>query len=360
MSYKAADWKSGVEDVTLNGNPDFAILATEYERDYGTKMVRRTRTFKVSGDSMSATAASNDFKSACQQGLTGFTIEGIRLWLRIIHNSVVADQLDLSIEEVWNALAFGTRYGLPFQKMEPWYNKWFQQSYPNRHSIALSDLKMLLFPSYTIGSWRHFAYVTKQSSYLATGFMKEDNPSRYDGLHTPSRVLDQINAARGSMRRELNEALLDIACPDNFCLRKCKKRAECYITYMEEVTLTKLWPFSTQHRIPIQTVLDSPGMTNWTHKKILDSCMDCFRRLKGDHVHEAREKVEKYWEGMCLDCVKLSLDKAGTRYAAYFSKDKSERWGAGCQVFHGRNEWYFSFMGSQDVMVQHQEDRGDF
>ena len=325
---------------------------------------------------MSAITASTDFKPACQQGLKGYTIEGVRLWLRIIHNTVIADQLELPIEEAWNALAFGKRYCLPLEKMNSWYRDWFGKTYPTRDRIVLGQLQMLLYPSYAVGSWEHFAYVTKRLSYLATGFMKEVNPSRYDGLHVPSRVLgksqyftcsnfksdlltwiDQINAARGSMRRELNEALLDIARPESFCPKKCKRRAECYIAYMEEVTLTKLWPFSTQHRVPIQTVLDSAGMTNWTHKKILDSCLDCFRCLKGDHVIKARVDVGKYWQGMCLNCVGLSLDAAVTKYVDYFNKDQPDAWQIGCDFEHGRNEWYFSFMGPQDAMVKHQESK---
>ncbi|KAL2061642.1 hypothetical protein VTL71DRAFT_7019 [Oculimacula yallundae] len=382
-----------VEDVTADGHYDDESAffeVTEYEKGSGTKVVCAFRIFKVSRNAILKIQRSNDFvpSATASGGLKGFTIEAVRLWLRIIHDSVVSDQYDISLEEIWNALHFGMKFEFPLQRMKPWYKLWLERNHrtlknppydrDTRQDISYGDLKQHLFPSYALHHRGHFAYVTMTLSYLGKSYTREVNPSRYHGMNVPSRVLgkvllfltwqnvylriankisDQISAAKGSMRGDLNEALLDIACPKIFCPHKCRMATEAYWQYMSEVTLTKLWPVSIQYREAIQTMLDSIGMTNWTRRRVPGACRDCCRRLDGFHVREARRKGASYWTGMCLGCVKLSLTGADTGYSAFFAKDERGNHDDGCKMSHGRNEWYHSFMGPSEVYFKYKDEK---
>ncbi|KAH7314193.1 hypothetical protein BKA65DRAFT_557835 [Rhexocercosporidium sp. MPI-PUGE-AT-0058] len=229
--------------------------------------------------------------------------------------------------------------------MKPWYNTWLLKSFPDRDAITREDLKM--HPS--------SIYPRPLAAFRL----------RHKEIIIPDQRLHEgdksqpINAAKGSMRVDLNEALLDIARPRLFCPKQCSKYKACLWEYMDEVILTKLWPFSVQHREAIQSVLDSTGMTKWTYRPVAGACMSCVDRLGGAHVKRARYDVANCWTGMCLDCVNLSMDQAGTKYAAYFSKDKPCGYDGGCRLRYARNEWYHAFMGPQEAMAKYREDRRD-
>ncbi|PVH83318.1 hypothetical protein DL98DRAFT_585607 [Cadophora sp. DSE1049] len=240
--------------------------------------------------------------------------------------------------------------------MQNWYDIWFEKSFGSGYRLDYDDLREYLFPSYVLNRYRQFAMVTRKLSYLGRGHIEERNPTYYRHLHVPARVIDQINAAKGSMRCRLNEALLDCARPMTFCPKQCPKNAEALRTYLDGVSSTRIWPFSNQHRVAIQTTIDSPGLVNWTYKKVIGACNACDRHLRGYHVETARERTEDYWDGLCLDCMNKSKTKTGSVHSDYWLHNSLRTWSRGCRLTgHSRNTWYHSFMGRHEEMEDYLE-----
>ncbi|KAG4435255.1 hypothetical protein IFR05_009251 [Cadophora sp. M221] len=265
MSGMSSMSSGGVENVTKDGlSGDFTIEVIEM--DYkawdgnGGHPYLQTVSFKVSRQAIIQNHCSDQFKNrftnpnSNRTSLDKDTVVGVRLWLRIIHGNITSDLYQLCVEDLWNALGF--------EKMQGWYDSWFTQSFGIGNSLDYDDLRENLFSSYALNRYRQFAMVTRKMSYLGRGHIEEHNPTHYRHLHVPARIIDQINAAKGSMRSRLNEALLDCARPMTFCPKQCPKNAESLRTYLDSVSSTRIWPFSTQHWLAIQTLIDSPGLVN--------------------------------------------------------------------------------------------------
>ncbi|KAH6716779.1 hypothetical protein BKA61DRAFT_671250 [Leptodontidium sp. MPI-SDFR-AT-0119] len=367
MSSMAVVLNGGVEDVTRDGSSgDFIIEVIEM--DYkawdgnGGHPHLQTVLFKVSRQVMTQNPCSDQFKgrftnpNSNRTSIDKDTVVGVRLWLRIIHGTITPDLYQLSVEDLWNALGFGQRWEFHLEKMQGWYDTWFGQSFGSGHSLDYDDLREHLFPSYALNRYRQFAMVTRKLSYLGRGHIEEHNPTHYRHLHVPARVIDQINAAKGSMRSRLNEALLDCARPKTFCPQQCSKNAESLRTYLDGVSATRIWPFSTQHRVAIQTIIDSPGLVNWTYTKVIGACITCERHLRGHHVTKAKERIEDYWNGLSLDCMNNSKTKTGSIHEDYWLHNSLHQWSKGCRLAgHSRNTWYHSFMGRHEVMEDYLE-----
>lgn len=174
-----------------------------------------------------------------------------------------------------------------------------------------------------------------------------------------TRSADQINAAKGSMRSRILQALFNPTEPKKFCEKNCPARDHCITAYLEAVQATDIWPLHKQHTKSIQQIIDSPGFVAWKCRKPEGACTDCLGQLEGDHVDEIRGKTMTYWEGLCLDCMDLSQPKTTSLHDDYWSHNLFKEWSRGCRLKHTRNTWYHSFMGRPEIMDQYQKDQDE-
>lgn len=79
-------------------------------------------------------------------------------------------------------------------------------------------------------------------------------------------------------------------------------------------------------------------------------CRSCNRDWKGV-VESAAEYVQKYFDGLCLDCMDSSKNvrPGGDEDDDYWVYSQTRgAYDGGCRVSHGEPTWYFSFMGGRE------------
>lgn len=150
--------------------------------------------------------------------------------------------------------------------------------------------------------------LTKYLVYNSIRYINEYNPTQYSDLHLPSRVMQQLNAAKGRLRSILfndlfkpNEKLLIAYCT-------CKEKT----LYNYEKTLYQIhvWPMerTVRHSTMTQILDQLDEFVYVPHKEACGSC----RHLNIDELVENAEiRARGYFEGMCLDCMDKSQPKFG-------------------------------------------------
>ncbi|EKD15385.1 hypothetical protein MBM_06601 [Drepanopeziza brunnea f. sp. 'multigermtubi' MB_m1] len=118
------------------------------------------------------------------EDIKGYTVTSIRLWLRILHNTVTPDLYHIPIEDVWYAIAFGQHFRFPITKLPKWYDKWWKATFPNPNTLRSEQLRQLIYPSYEVGGGGKLEFVTKRLWDLA-GHLRETNPTQYPELFVP-------------------------------------------------------------------------------------------------------------------------------------------------------------------------------
>jgi len=142
-----------------------------------------------------------------------------------------------------------------------------------------------------------------------------------------------------------------------FCPRKCEVHEKCIAAYIEGVKRTDIWPLQHHHQKSNKDVIDSAGFIQWRCSTPTGACYSCQHKLSGAHVRKTREDSLKYWEGLCLDCMNISRPKTGDRDTDYWQHNRLRQWSSGCRLSHGRNTWYFSFMGRPEIMTKFQQEQ---
>jgi hypothetical protein len=161
-------------------------------------------------------------------------------------------------------------------------------------------------------------------------------------------IPEQINAVRGSMRREIIKGLFSVF--NNFCSAACYVHEKSIKAYIDAIRNTGIWPLEDLPKKSNKSIVDSPGFMNWKAKVPFGACSSCTGRLSGKHVHKTREDVIDYWDGFCLDCMDESKPKTGDTDEGYWEHNNLQNWDYGCEINHGRNTWYFSYMGRKEAM----------
>lgn len=233
---------------------------------------------------------------------------------------------------------------------------------------------MLLYPCQELEHKAGFAFVTKRAAHIGIGHFEELNPTRHRHLHLANRVIrkytawiiicyswesktltihiEQINAVRGSMRKEILKRVFGPLL--KFCSTTCDVNEKCLKAYVDAICDTNIWPLEKLTQKSNKDILDSRGFIMWSPEMPKGACYACRSRLDTEHILQTRDKVMQYWDGLCLDCMSGSKTKMGTRDGDYWNHNNLaillETWDRNCGISHGRNTWYFSFMGRKEVM----------
>jgi hypothetical protein len=193
------------------------------------------------------------------------------------------------------------------------------------------------------------------------------------------------------MRKEILQAVFEPLEPGKFCATKCDVWEKSVVSYLEGLQKTGIWPIHGLHKKCNEDIVDGAGFLNWKCDIPTGACSSCKSRLEGPHIKAIREKIHKYWHGLCLDCMNISAPKTGdldddyckysrrnpllflTTLLLYSSNSPGtslssktanaflglhnsiQGWDNNCRISHGRNTWYFSFMGRQEIMNSFQK-----
>ncbi|KAH8790311.1 hypothetical protein BGZ57DRAFT_949622 [Hyaloscypha finlandica] len=335
---------------------DLTIKVIEYDStttdDRGPYHILKTALMKVSRQVLmnNSTALKTMLSGSFKEAGTNFielnedTVHSLELWFRVLHGNIGDGSYEIEREEIWNAIALSRKYFIHLEKLNPWFATYWTRL--DKKNLEIDDLKELLYPAQALDHPAAFAYITKTLAHICAGHIEEENPSRHWQLHVEGRVIQQINAAKGSMRKEIIKALF--APLDESC--RCSVKEKSLWEYIEGVKMTKIWPLHTVHTRSNHTIIDSPGFVQWKCVIPEGACLSCTTKLRGAHISKIRSKILNYWEGLCLDCMSISTPKTGDIDKDYWMHNMNEEWGRGCRIQHKRNTWYFSFMGRPSIM----------
>ncbi|KAE9370432.1 hypothetical protein N431DRAFT_442268 [Stipitochalara longipes BDJ] len=274
------------------------------------------------------------------------TVQSIELWFRVLHGNIDDGSYLIERKEIWEAIWLTRKYFFHIEKLNAWFATYWSRL--DKKQLEIDDHKELLYPAQAFDHPVAFSYITKTMAHTGTGHIEEHNPTRHWQLHVEGRVIQQLNAAKGSMRKEILKGLFDHL--NNFCTTDCLVKEKSLWAYIEGVKTTGIWPLDSMHARSNESIVESPGFLRWKCDIPEGACTSCTSKLRGRHISETRTKIINYWDGLCLDCRDDSAPKTGDLDADYWMHNKLKRWDRGCRIKHERNTWYFSFMGRPEIM----------
>ncbi|KAL5361593.1 hypothetical protein BJX96DRAFT_166010 [Aspergillus floccosus] len=310
---------------------DKLIKVDEYEDndDVNTTnepFLKQTGTFKVNSKTLAeesnyfAAMFRNQWRETSTEATPKHdTVKSIEVWLRVLHGTTVAVE-SVSISDVWYMIKTRDKYDVLLEKISTWFDQRFTHQKAKNH-------RQLLFPCYAFDHGARFQYLTKHLAYSKGGHITESNPTSLREMHLPSRVIQQLNAARGHLRNILHRDLFE--------------ETKSMINYGACV---KIWSMEeVASRNSINKILE--WLEEFDEEKMRDKmsssafgskplCNSCNRPWKGI-VDDAIETVRTYFDGLCLDCM-------GKSKTVVRSVDDD------CRVRHREPTHYFSFMGRRE------------
>ncbi|RDW88201.1 hypothetical protein BP6252_00233 [Coleophoma cylindrospora] len=274
------------------------------------------------------------------------TVASMELWFLAIHGKLEIVAYNLPIKEIWETIAVGQKYNLDARQLEPWFETYWQSL--DKASISFEDLNSYMYPCQIFDNAKAFAYITERIAYEASLPVRDFNPTRHDDLHVEGRVLQQLNAVRGSVRRKIIGGLFNPLKDIRNC--RCAKSKDAVCSYLDGIFLTNVWPLDNNGKISNKEIIDGPGIVDWKCELQEGACSICTDKLEGQHIKPLCRYVQNYWQGLCLDCMNITRPKTGNIHTDYWQHNALEDWDSKCRITHGRNTWYFSFMGRPEIM----------
>ncbi|KAL8828413.1 MAG: hypothetical protein Q9170_006612 [Blastenia crenularia] len=274
-------------------------------------------------------------------------VEAMEIWFRIMHNRPV-DNSNVGIAVVRQLIGAADKYSLNLTHIYDWFGVWYEQwdppcDHPNDEALLVGQL---LYPTWRLNHADGFAFVSEYLAYNSMGHTMEVQPYDNLHLHLPSRVIQQLNAARGRLRTILDQRLFEVTA--TLFQADCRCKEKTLFGYEKALYDVHAWPLSSEVlRNTIRIVLDR--LKQFRYRTAPGACQSCNRNYERI-VRQARENTETYFDGLCLDCLDRSKPKTENEDTDYWRHHTLQpgQWDAGCRVSHGQPSWYFSFMGRKE------------
>ncbi|KAK2747833.1 hypothetical protein FQN55_004709 [Onygenales sp. PD_40] len=398
LYFDPAVTNAGLILLAIPGDLALEILEHEVEREYGVDpetrrpIVRTTSTVVKTGlirvekakliehsDYFRKMFSSNsDWQERSQDQITlkEDSVTSMEVWLRAFHAQLPAMSLDtVTISDLWKVIMTGEKYVFDRKMLSGWFRSWWAM----KSKYILDDIKecrMALFPAYCFNHASAFQALTETLAYQAGGHITECNPTSLHQMHLPSRVIQQLNAAKGRLRnifhRELFSELQSIVGS-----AECSCKEETVFDYLRELQRIKVWPMEVNFRqksicdmlgrlqmfnaanmrcnrsVPAAAAgSDAEGTVNTPRAR--RPCVECGRDWRAI-VSKADTVTRNYFDGLCLDCMNetKNLRLQGDEDDDYWSHNsRRETYDDQCRIKHGQPTWYFSFMGRSEKRGQ--------
>ena len=81
------------------------------------------------------------------------------------------------------------------------------------------------------------------------------------------------------------------------------------------------------------------------------ACLKYCRRNYNEIAQQARQRTERYFDGLCLDCMSRTKPKLKDHHADFWKHNNfraEDGWFKGCRIKHKQPSWYYSFMGREE------------
>ena len=132
---------------------------------------------------------------------------------------------------------------------------------------------------------------------------------------------------------------------------KCKCKGDTLWGYEKELEHIEVWPFEdTVSRNSIHNLLHKLEKFNY---KVTDkrACTGNCHRNYNAIAREAGERTDRYFDGMCIDCMNRTKPKLQDHHADFWNHNNfrdEDGWFKGCRINHKQPTWYYSFMGREE------------
>ncbi|KAL8794612.1 MAG: hypothetical protein Q9195_002808 [Heterodermia aff. obscurata] len=359
--------------VDIDPSGDIVVKATEITRnDRGEQVASNSETFRVRRQIMRQASASwsvmFDPHGPYREGakdvfeLDEVPIVSFEILLRELHPNTQASHAEnISILNVWQLLGLTKKWLLKTAFLNPWFAKWYSsQRYekidldtPEEEyeptALDVLEQRQLLFPCHRFDHAEGFARATRFLAYHVRGHIEEDNPIEHDDLHLPVFTTRLLNSARFRLGLILSRDLHKV----NKTLLKatCKCKGNTLWGYEKELERIGIWPFEdTVSRNSIDGLLQRLEKFNY---KVADksACTQNCQRNYNSIAGDARQRTERYFDGMCLDCMSRTKPKLKDHHSDYWNYNnfrEEDGWFRGCRISHKQPSWYYSFMGREE------------
>lgn len=201
------------------------------------------------------------------------------------------------------------------------------------------------------------------------------------------QISDQINACKGSMRKEIDSSITAqirsfkkpkppmVSTSGGYAVSRnvvhscingellltswdfrqisCACRPHALDNIIEAIDDTGIWPLHEKTR-SINDIL--AGLARFKYVPPPNACTKCSVNITFKALIRT---IKNYFDGLCLDCMDSSNPRTGTLATDYWLHNYERKWVANCRIKHDRNTWYFSYMGRPEQMEAHQREMQD-
>ncbi|KAJ5715386.1 uncharacterized protein N7483_012567 [Penicillium malachiteum] len=263
--------------------------------------------------------------------LYGDNIQSMRIWFSVFYREEV-NPADVSIKEIWHTIRASDKYAIDGEKLPAVWEE-------------LDTQRELLFPCHFYDHAEAFQILTKSLVYKSEEQVFEKNPIGDHRLHLRPLVIQQMDAARGRLRNRLQFALFDKRI-DQIRRSSCQCKKATVFDFLDELSRVDVNPLKDMiYKSSISELLRR--LKDFKVENIGPPDEDCFNCGIDfqDHVETAARTVEKYFDGMCLDCMKEDPDLSSPYWQPKGYRGSYDRT---CRIRHGEPSWYYSFMGRRE------------
>ncbi|KAL9595897.1 MAG: hypothetical protein Q9219_006165 [cf. Caloplaca sp. 3 TL-2023] len=277
-------------------------------------------------------------------------VAAMEICFRVLHLKGVPNTNEATISTVRQVISSADKYLLDVRVLYSWFQTWYAQwkSKNPDSQISVSTLKEMLFPTWRLDHARGFAFVTKKLAYENVGHITEASPEGdHLHLHLPSRLIQQLNAARGRLRNILHQHLFGVT--KTLLKANCSCKEKTLFYYLQALDDVRVWPLESEvSSNSMRVILDR--LQHFDYEPAEASCLTCKQDFNGIVKH-ARLYTFNYFDGLCLDCMDRTKPKTGSEDSDYWMHDMllETEWDDGCRFSHGQPTWYFSFMGRKEA-----------
>ncbi|MCJ1235670.1 hypothetical protein MMC14_003641 [Varicellaria rhodocarpa] len=351
--------QSGDLILTVSERYEGLMIVKGNER---TPRIRQIAIFRVRREILSKNSPvfermlnSGDFKETSSNTvqLEGDHVMSMEIWFRAIHHSV--DPLyAVPVDELWHVIAAGDKYDLETKVLRSWFANWYDmQKYHDAHKV--------LYPCYTFDHAKGFMDVSKE---LVTNLLdisrrrilqrclscicshelcvSQDIPGIVCWCVT-DLIAEQFDAAKGRLKSILHH---DLSKPVEPLLRlgNCPHVKDNVFGYFRTLLLLGVWPMEDAARTDtIDDILENLEDFRYSPSARCSYCSRDYDKI----VKDVREYTQKYFDGLCLDCLDKTKPRTGDSDIDYWKHQefKEDSWIEGCRIRHKQPSWYFLFMG---------------
>ncbi|RDW92732.1 uncharacterized protein DSM5745_00054 [Aspergillus mulundensis] len=229
----------GFQDLTLHGQsaaeprviriaPDFnlRIQVSEYESAIGAdgkdhSIVSRSAIFEVDRQKLDASEhLSRKLFGELREGSLDANVAAMEILFHYLHDSLESVTADaVSIETIYHLINMCDKYKVSgsevfkvkAEELKGWFVNWYNvaKGLPKNRYRSHDFYRSMLFPCYAFDHAQGFLETSRFVIYNTVGHIEERNPTTLHRLHLPSRVIQQLNAARGRLKTLLVDGLIN-------------------------------------------------------------------------------------------------------------------------------------------------------